>query len=226
MQAIIVQTFVAAPPARVFSSLDEQAALLFDGLPATAWPQGEDQPPYYRKAPWPFTASAGSATTVEVVLHDVGSGTRLDVRHAGWGEGPAWDEAIQGHFAGWLQGLAALGLLLETGVDARAGAALKDKPRYFISGEIPAGSAAVYRSLTDAHVRSRWAGNLFDGAEPGEMLENKLVRWRATSGGEIVMILRDTPRGTHVALAEYGVAGQSASQRWPQMFEALTKFLG
>lgn len=225
MQAIIVQTFIAAPAERVFAALDQHAALLFDGLPAKAWPKAEDQPPYNRKVAWPFTGSAGGATSVELVLHEVGGGTRLDVRHSGWGEGPAWDEAIQGHFAGWLQGLASLGLALETGLDPRATPPRRAEPRYFISGEIPAGSAAVYRSLTDAQVRSRWAGNLLAGAEALEQVENRFIRWQ-TRTTELTMILRDTPRGTHLALAEYGVSDKAASQRWPKLFEALATFLG
>src|SRR4029077_18601332 len=99
-------------------------------------------------------------------LHDLGEGTRVDVRHQGWGEGPAWDAAIQGHFAGWLQGLAALGLKLEQGVDVRVqDASLKAKERYFISGELPAVSADVFRALADPAVRARWAGDLLGGAQ-------------------------------------------------------------
>lgn len=231
MQAIIVQTFIAAPPASVWASLDAHADLLFDGLPADAWPAGEDQPPFHRKVTWPFTRTAGADTTVELVLHDMGGGTRLDVRHSGWGEGPAWDTAIEGHFPGWLQGLAALGFVIETHVDPRVrNPALKGRERYFISGEVPAAPAAIYRALTDAAVLSRWSAGVFDGAEAVELIENRFLRWRSgPSGGaavEITAILRPTPRGTHVALAEYGIAGAAASGRWPAMFERLTRFLG
>jgi len=166
---------------------------------------------------------------VSVTLHEVGGGTRVDIRHEGWGEGPAWDVAIQGHFAGWLQGLAALGLVLEAGVDARVReASLSALERYFISGELPATSAPVFRALTDPLVRARWAGavaGLLDGAVLTESVDNRFARWRLTSGGEITAILRVTPRGTHVALAEHGVVGRDASQRWPAMFEALARFL-
>jgi len=176
---------------------------------------------------WPYTESAGGATEVEISLHPLGEGVRLDLRHEGWGDGPEWEEALGGHFAGWLQGLAALGLLLETGCDARVqNRALKGRERYFISGEIPADSTAVYRALTDAAVLARWSGGVFDGAVPLETIENRFIRWTAPGGAELTAILRPTPRGTHVAIAEYGVADHGASQRWPGMFERLARFLG
>jgi hypothetical protein len=83
----------------------------------------------------------------------------------------------------------------------------------------------VYRSLVEADVLRRWSRGVLEGAEPVEELEHKLVRWRLPSGGELVGIFRPTPRGTHLALAEYGVAGHEASARWPAMFERLTRFL-
>jgi uncharacterized protein YndB with AHSA1/START domain len=226
VQSIIVQSFIAIPGADVWSALESRTDLLFDGLPAKAWPAGDEQPPFHKTVAWPFTAAAGSATQVSVTLHEVGGGTRVDIRHEGWGEGPAWDVAIQGHFAGWLQGLAALGTLLETGADARvADPALQGRERYFISGEVPADAAAVYRSLVDPAVLARWSGGLFVTAERVQEIEHKLVRWRAPAGGEVVVLLRATPRGTHLALAEYGVTDRAASTRWPAMFENLTRFL-
>lgn len=226
MQAIIVQSFIAAPVPQVWDALEQRTDVLFDGLPAQAWPAGSAQPPFQRSAPWPFTEAAGAATSVELILHDLGAGTRVDVRHQGWGEGPAWDAAIQGHFAGWLQGLAAVGLLLEAGVDARpAAAGPAGGARYFISGEIPAPASPVYRALIDPAVRSRWDGGAaLDGARLTQYVDDKFGRWSAGQA-EVTAILRATPRGTHVALAEYGVAGTTASQRWPAMFEALAKFL-
>ncbi len=228
MQAIVIQTFIAAPPGTIWAALLSRADVLFDGLPAPGWPARRDeQPPFHLKAAWPFTESAGGATDVAVTLHALGGGTRVDVRHEGWGEGPAWDAAIQGHFAGWLQGLAALGLMIETGADARASEpALRERGRYFVSGEIPADAAPVYRALVDPLVLARWSDGVFDGALRKQEIENRLVRWRAPDGGsEVVAILRPTPRGTHVALAEYGVAGTDASARWPAMFERLARFL-
>jgi hypothetical protein len=56
-----------------------------------------------------------------------------------------------------------------------------------------------------------------------EQVEDRFIRWR--SEAEVTAILRATPRGTHLALAEYGVAGEGASARWPGMFEALARFL-
>ena len=57
MQAIVVQSFIAAPAPVVWAALRERTDILFDGLPAEAWPEGEEQPPYHLTAPWPFTAS-------------------------------------------------------------------------------------------------------------------------------------------------------------------------
>jgi uncharacterized protein YndB with AHSA1/START domain len=227
MQAIVIQTFIAAPPGTIWAALLSRADVLLDGLPANAWPARRDeQPPFHFKAAWPFTESAGGATDVSVSLHELGGGTRVDVRHEGWGEGPAWDAAIQGHFAGWLQGLAALGLLIESGADARASdPKVQSRGRYFVSGEIPAEAEPVYRALVDPLVLPRWSEGVFDGAARIQEIENRLIRWRAAAGGEVVAILRPTPRGTHVALAEYGVSGTDASVKWPPMFERLARFL-
>ncbi len=159
-------------------------------------------------------------------LHDLGGSTRLDVRHEGWGEGGRWEEPLQGHFAGWLHGLALLGLFVETGRDGRArSAALRGAERYLISGEVPAAAAPVYRSLSDPAVRERWSDGLLDGAEVVEALEDRLLRWALPSGGELVAILRPTPRGTHVALAEHGVTDRAASARWPRLFDTITRHL-
>jgi hypothetical protein len=227
MQSIIVQSFIALPGSAVWEALLDRTDLLFDGLPADAWPPRDEQPPYYMTVGWPFTEAAGGATQLSITLHDVGGGTRVDIRHEGWGEGPAWDVAIQGHFAGWLQGLASLGTVLETGADPRvADPALAGRERYFISGEVPADASAVYRSLVDPAVLVRWSGGLLAAAPRVQEIENKLVRWQAPSGGEVVVQLRATPRGTHLALAEYGVTDRAASTRWPAMFENLARFLG
>jgi len=221
VQAIVVQSFIAAPAETVWAALRSRTDVLFDGLPADSWPEGlEEQPPWHLTAPWPYTKSAGAPTEVSVALHDAGGGVRVDVRHAGWGEGPAWDNMIQGHFAGWLQGLAAIGLWLETGKDARA--AGKTSERYFISGEIPAEPAAVYRSLTDGAVLGRWSGDALGSLPVAEQIEDKFIRWSGPS--EITAILRVTPRGTHLAIAEYGV-DRSAPSKWPAVFEALARFL-
>lgn len=248
MQAIHIQSFVAAPPGQVWAALLSRADLLFDGLPPKAWPEERDeQPPFHLKIAWPHTPEP---TEVSLTLHELGGGTRVDLRHALWGEGAGWDAAIQGHFAGWLQGLAALGLMIETGTDARAAdPAVRGGERYFASGEIPAEAAPVYRSLTDRGVLERWSDRVLDGAERVDAVEDRYVRWRlpaamttggaaampggtaampggGASAGELVVILRPTPRGTHVALAEYGVADRGASARWPAMLERLARFLG
>ncbi len=226
MPAIHIQSFIAAPPETIWAALSSHAELVLDGLPAKAWPaRTSEQAPLHFTTSWPFTEAAGAATSVAVTLRPLGGGTRIDVKHEGWGEGPAWEEAIQGHFAGWLHGLAALGLMIETGRDARASdAAVRGRERYLVSGEVPAEAAPVYRSLADAEVRARWSAGAFDGAQETEAVENRLLRWRV-GGGEVVVMLRPTPRGTHVALAEYGATGRAASARWPAMFERLTRFL-
>lgn len=226
MQAIVIQTFIAAPLTDVWAALLAEADLLFDGLPVRAWPpRREEQPPLHFVVDWPSTPEP---TEVSVTLREMGGGVRLDVRHAGWkeGAGAAWDDAIQGHFAGWLHGVAALGARLEHGVDARASeAALRGAERYLISGEVPAPASPVWRSLTDFEALERWSDGVLDGAQVVEQVEDRFLRWRLPSGGELVAVLRPTPRGTHVALAEYGVTDKAASARWPQMFEKLTRFL-
>jgi hypothetical protein len=216
---------VAAPPAQVWAALRAHPELVFHGLPADAWPAQLDcQEPLFLRVAWPFTPEP---TEVSFVLRDLAGSTRLDLRHQGWAEGPRWDEPVQGHFSGWLEGLALLGLMIETGRDGRTpDAALAGRERYFISGEVPAAVAPVYRSLTDEATLERWAEGILDGATRVEELEHKLLRWRLPSGGELVAIFRPTPRGTHVALAEYGGRGREASARWPAMFERLTRFLG
>ncbi len=227
MQAIIIQSFIAAPPDVIWAALFAHPGVLFCGLPAKAWPPPdarEEQPPLHVKVAWPWTPAP---TEVSLTLHEVGGGTRVDLRHEGWHERGEWEEPLQGHFAGWLQGLAALGLLIESGVDARAAAAeLAGRPRYFISGEIPADAAPVWRSLVEPAVLERWSGGLFGGASRAAEIEGRFLRWRWADGREVTAILRPTPRGTHVALAEYGAADRAASDRWPAMFEKLTRFLG
>jgi len=227
MQAIVVQTFIAAPPETVWRGVFERSDVLFDGLPADGWPEEtQRQPPVHAHAPWPWTRESGGPTEVSLTLHELNGATRLDIRHQGWGEGPSWDAAIHGHFAGWLQGVAALGLMIETGRDERAGSAeLAGRERYFVSGEIPAQPEAVYRALSDDSVRARWAGGTTDGLVLIDSIENAFARFSTPSGGEVTAILRRTPRGTHLAIAEYGVPDRGASQRWPAMFEKLAGYL-
>lgn len=205
MLAIIVQTFIAAPAETVWRQLLERADIILDALPIHAWPDagGEQQPPRFLAAPFPHGVA-------KLTLHDVGGGVRVDLRHEGWQETPEAETLVQGHFAGWLQGLAALGHFVETGADPRSGA---PGERYFISGEIEAGADSVYRVLLDQFQATR-------------RVENRLLAWPGGGGGEVVAILRPTPRGTHVALAEYGVADRTASQRWPALFENLARALG
>lgn len=222
MQAIVVQTFIAAPSRQVWDALFEKTDVLFDGLPATSWPAAlERHVGFQAHTPWPFTEGAGGTTEVSLQLHEFGGATRLDVRHQGWGEGPAWDAAIQGHFAGWLQGLAAFGLLLETGRDVRGAT---PGERYFISGEIPAGPSDVFRSLSDAPVLRLWSEDALAGYRLADSIEDAFIRW-TTGSGEATAILRRTPRGTHMAIAEYGVTDRSASGKWPGVFERLARYL-
>ncbi|MGD0485144.1 MAG: hypothetical protein ABSB58_10930 [Gemmatimonadales bacterium] len=232
---------MAAGRAGVWDALRHRTDVVLDVLPEPRWPEGTAfEAPSQLSAPWPHTASLGGATEVQVDLAEVGSGTLLDVRHRGLGEGPAWDEAIGGYFAAWLQALAALGVLVESGVDARPAEALRGRERYVASGEIPAAADAAWRSLTDRYVLERWSDGVLDGAETLEALEGRFLRLalppRAAAADapahgvatptELTVILRRTPRGTHVALAEYGVSGREPSTRWPPMFERLARFLG
>jgi hypothetical protein len=230
---------VEAARAEVWDALLHRTDVVLDALPEPRWPEGcVLDVPTRLTAPWPATAPLGAATEVAVDLADVGSGTLLDLRHRGLGEGPAWDEAIGGYFAAWLQALAALGVLVESGVDARPAAALRGGERYVASGEIPAPADPTWRSLTDRYVLERWSDGVLDGAESLEALEGRFLRLalpaRAGSDApspaaptELTVILRRTPRGTHLALAEYGVprGGREPSTRWPPMFERLARFL-
>lgn len=230
METIHIQSFVTAPPQAVWERLLGRSDIVLDALPVAAWPdRREERPPSRLLVHWPH-GPGGRPTSVEIQLEPVSGGTRVDLRHDGWEAGPAADDAIAGHFAGWLQALAALGLLVETGKDPRASSpALTARERYFASAEVPAGAAAVYRALTDADVLARWSQGALEGAEVKEVVDGHFVRWSlpAPQGapGELVMILRRTPRGTHCALAEYGVSGRTASSRWPAMLERLATFL-
>jgi len=228
---------VAAARAQVWQALLQRSEVVLDALPASRWPEGcVLKAPAQLTAPWPHTVPLGGATEVVAELQEVGAGTVVDLTHRGLGEGPAWDEAIGGYFAGWLQALAALGVLVESGVDPRPADRLRGRERYFASGEIPTGADATWRSLTDPQVLERWSDGVLDGAEPLEALEARFLRLALPpragqqppsepSPIELTLILRRTPRGTHLALAEYGVSGREASQRWPPMFERLARFL-
>ena len=230
MEAIRIQSFVAAEPAAVWRQLLCRPDVVLDALPVRAWPeQREERAPARLLVRWPFASGSTTTTRVEISLAPLSGGTRVDLRHDGWQEEQGWQDAIAGHFAGWLQALAALGLLVETGKDARASSAvLAGRERYFASAEIPASADAVHRSLVDPDVLSRWSDGVLDGAELIESLEGRLGRWRLPGGPaprELVAILRQTPRGAHCALAEYGVVDRSASARWPKMLERLAQFL-
>lgn len=231
METIHIQSFVAAPPDAVWRQLLGRPDVVLDALPVAAWPdQREERSPSRLVVHWPF-GSGAAQTTVEITLAPVSGGTRVDVRHEGWESAPSAQDALAGHFAGWLQALAALGLIVESGKDPRASSAsLAGRERYFASAEIPAGADAVFRALTDPEVLSRWSEGALEGTELVDTIEGRYVRWTlaAPAGGapgELVMILRHTPRGTHCAVAEYGVVGRASSTRWPRMLERLARFL-
>ncbi len=245
MEEIRIQSFVTAAPERVWDVLLGRPEVVLDALPVRAWPERRtEERPSRLRLTWPFGAGAGSE--LEIGLDPLrpggplpaeaataGDGTRVDLRHGGWESGTA-EDVLAGHFAGWLQALAALGLLVETGKDARASAALAGSERYYASGEIPSDADAVYRALTDPGVLARWSRDALADAELQDVIEGRYARWSlaarsggapASAGGELVMILRPTPRGTHCAVAEYGVVGRSSSARWPAMLERLAQFL-
>ena len=74
MPAIHIQSFIAAPPGPVWAALVARPDLLFDGLPATAWPEWRDaQPPFHFQVAWPHTPEP---TEVSLTLHELGRGTR------------------------------------------------------------------------------------------------------------------------------------------------------
>ena len=229
MEEIHIQSFVAAPPAEVWRVLIGRPDVVLDALPVAGWPDARQEKSGARlRTPWP---AGGGATTVEITLAPVAAGTRVDLRHEGWESRPGGEDALAGHFAGWLQALAALGLLVESGKDPRPSShALSGRERYFASGEIPARAAAVFRALTDPEVLARWSGDALSGTLLVDALDGRYARWQVAPAGEgapgeLVMILRPTPRGTHCAVAEYGVAGRTASARWPAMLESLARFL-
>ena len=234
MDEIHIQSFVRAPRERVWEQLLGRPDVVLDALPVRAWPEGrkEERPSRLRMA-WPF-GPGGAQTELEITLAPwpEGGGTCVDLRHEGWESGPADQNELAGHFAGWLQALAALGLLVESGTDPRPSASLAQRERYYASGEIPADADAVFRALTDPGVLARWSGGAFGGTELVEAVAGRYARWSLVApaagspgGGEVVMILRPTPRGTHCAVAEYGVVGRASSGRWPGMLERLAQFL-
>jgi uncharacterized protein YndB with AHSA1/START domain len=223
---IRIQSFVAAARAEVWHALLERAEVVLDALPGARWPEPHvADPPTSLTVSWPPTAALGAPTEVVVALEELDGGTRVDLEHRGLGEGPAWEEAIGGYFAGWLQALAALGVLVESGVDVRCSPGRRASERYFASGEIPASADAVWRSLTDPHVLEHWSDGVLDGAETLDAREGRFLRLALTPATELTLILRRTPRGTHLALAEYGVTGRAASTRWPPLFERLARYL-
>lgn len=234
METIHIQSFVSAPPKAVWGALLGRPDVVLDALPFHAWPdQREESEPRRLLVRWPFSSGAAASTSVAITLTEASGGTRVDLKHQGWQEEPGAQDAIAGHFAGWLQALAALGLLVECGKDPRAASAvLAGKERYFASAEIAAGADAVFRSLADAEVRARWSDGTLEGADLTDSIEGRFLHFALPGQaggrgvpGELVIILRRTPRGTHCALAEYGVADKSASARWPRLLEHLTRFL-
>jgi uncharacterized protein YndB with AHSA1/START domain len=230
VETIHIQSFVSAPPNAVWEQLLARPDIVLDALPVQAWPdQREESAPSRLLVRWPFSSGGTATTSVAISLTEVSGGTRIDLKHEGWHEEPGWQDAIAGHFAGWLQALAALGLLVESGKDPRAASAvLVGRERYFASAEIPASTDAVFRALADPEVRDRWADGALDGCALTEKLEGRFLRFTlpgAAGPGELVIILRRTPRGAHCALAEYGVTDRSASARWPKLLDRLTRFL-
>ena len=135
MHQIHIQSVVAAARAEVWHAQLHRTEVVLDALPEPRWPGPRvEVSPESLLVPWPHTAPLGAPTEIVVDLGEVGGGTRVCLRHRGLGEGLAWDEAIGECFAAWLQALAALGLLVERGVDARPAAALRGAVRHFASG--------------------------------------------------------------------------------------------
>jgi uncharacterized protein YndB with AHSA1/START domain len=80
-------------------------------------------------APPMLPAMRNQRTFVVVTLTEENGKTRVDLRHAGWGTGPAWDEAY-GHFDhAWGSVLGALKARFESGPTKDADAAPKEAPK-------------------------------------------------------------------------------------------------
>jgi len=184
VETIHIQSFVTAPPVAVWRQLLGRPDVVLDALPVAAWPdQREERSPSRLVVDWPFGSGDGR-TTVEIILAPVSGGTRVDLRHEGWESGPSAQDALAGHFAGWLQALAALGLLVESGKDPRASSAsLAGRERYFASAEIPAGADAVFRALTDPQVLSRWSERCVGGDGAGRYHRGPLRTVEARRAG-------------------------------------------
>lgn len=76
------------------------------------------EPPARLEFTWDGMNEPG-VSRVEVEIEAQGESALLTVRHAGLGQGPAWEAAIQGFEHGWTEGLENLQSVLETGIDLR-----------------------------------------------------------------------------------------------------------
>jgi uncharacterized protein YndB with AHSA1/START domain len=70
---------------------------------------------------YPWNGKLGT-TQVEFGLEPAGGGTRVTLRHSGWGTGSDWDESLEMHRQGWGFFLSNLKSYLEAGKDSRADA--------------------------------------------------------------------------------------------------------
>jgi len=207
-----------------------RADVVLDALPVAAWPdQREEHSPSRLVVPWPL-GSGTAQTTVEITLAPVSGGTRVDVRHEGWESGPSAQDALAGHFAGWLQALAALGLIVESGKDPRASSAsLAGRRQVLRLGGNPAGVDAVFRALFGPGGTLRWSEGALEGAELGRFRRGPLRPMDARRAGgrrarEVVMILRLTAQGNPLRRGGVRGVGRSSSARWPGCWNAWRGF--
>ena len=75
---------------------------------------------------YPWRTGLGD-TTVDVRVRPAGGGTELTLTHAGWQEGPDWDEAVAMHEQGWGFFLDNLVAYLDRGEDLRPAAPMGQK---------------------------------------------------------------------------------------------------
>lgn len=126
---------------------------------------------------WWGTGDPGSSLA-EVELTPDGDGTRVDITHSGFGDDPAWTEAIPGIDQGWRDGLDSLAYLLEYGVDRR----LYTRPMLGIYPSELTPEDAARRGLSAQH------GIYLDGVVDGMSAQNAGMQ-----SGDVVVAVGGKP---------------------------------
>jgi uncharacterized protein YndB with AHSA1/START domain len=128
------ELFIHATPERVFRALTEKAELeawfvkeatvdlRVGGAIRLFWDptsvEGvflEVDPPHRLVFTWDERPSADGTTTSAFTLTAEGDGTRLHLRHSGFGAGDAWDRLYDGVYSGWDEELGHLRAWLDEG---------------------------------------------------------------------------------------------------------------